>query len=34
VTVWPDFLGTLPEDADRIDVALLGPTASDAPSDG
>ena len=30
VTVWPDFLGTLPEDGGRIDVALQGPSANDA----
>jgi hypothetical protein len=34
VTVWPDFLGTLPEDADRIDVVLKGPSTSDAADDG
>jgi hypothetical protein len=30
MTVWPDFLGTLPEDGGRIDVAVTGPSATDA----
>ena len=34
VTVWPDFVGTLPEDGDRIDVAVQGPSASDATDGG
>jgi hypothetical protein len=34
VTVWPDFLGTLPEDGGRIEVALRGPSAGDATDDG
>ena len=34
ISVWPGFLGTLPEDAGRIDLALDGPSAGDATDDG
>jgi hypothetical protein len=34
VTVWPDFVGTLPEDDGRIDVAVQGPSGSDATDGG
>jgi hypothetical protein len=34
MSLWPDFLGTLPEDGGRIDVALGGPSAGDDTDDG
>jgi hypothetical protein len=34
VTVWPDFVGTRPEDDGRIDVAVQGPSGSDATDGG